>query len=238
MDAIHVLVSLSIFALKEDDGVRDVEMKLRAGIEPFERHALRYDEWFERNRAVYEAELLAVKELLPREGRGVEIGVGSGRFGSPLGVRVGIEPSGELRRMARKRGIEVVAGVAERLPLRDSSFDYALMVTVLCFVEEPERAVEEVWRILKRRGVFVVGFIDRESPVGRIYERRKNESVFYRAAHFLSSEEILDLMKRKGFCDFKIVQTIFRPPWEVTELEPIKEGYGEGSFVVIRASKS
>ena len=33
-------------------------------ISPFEKHADRYDQWFDRNRAVYESELKAVKHFI------------------------------------------------------------------------------------------------------------------------------------------------------------------------------
>jgi hypothetical protein len=56
---------------------------------------------------------------LPKSGTGVEIGVGTGRFAEPLGIRVVIEPSKAMRRMAQKRGIEVIDGVAESLPFDD-----------------------------------------------------------------------------------------------------------------------
>jgi ubiquinone/menaquinone biosynthesis C-methylase UbiE len=60
----------------------------------------------------------------------VEIGVGTGRFASALGVPLGVEPSESMRRIARKRGIEVISGKAEALPFRDGCLDYVLMVTV------------------------------------------------------------------------------------------------------------
>ena len=55
-------------------------------IAPFEAHQERYDSWFERHAAAYYSELLAVRALLPWEGRGLEVGVGTGRFAAPLGV--------------------------------------------------------------------------------------------------------------------------------------------------------
>jgi hypothetical protein len=58
-----------------------------AKIEPFEEHAQQYEDWFERNRFAYESELRAVKTLLPEGGNGMEVGVGSGRFAAPLGIR-------------------------------------------------------------------------------------------------------------------------------------------------------
>ncbi len=59
----------------------------------FNSHHRRYEAWFSRHEAAYLSELLAVRALLPWEGRGLEIGVGTGRFSAPLGVEVGIDPS-------------------------------------------------------------------------------------------------------------------------------------------------
>jgi hypothetical protein len=55
-------------------------------IEIFEKHAQEYDEWFDKNKPVYESEILALKDLIPREGTGLEIGVGTGRFATLLGI--------------------------------------------------------------------------------------------------------------------------------------------------------
>ena len=67
-----------------------------ARIAPFEQYTKHYEAWFEDNVFAYRSEILAVKKLLPSEGKGIEIGVGSGRFSSPFGIDCGIEPS-ELR---------------------------------------------------------------------------------------------------------------------------------------------
>jgi hypothetical protein len=45
------------------------------GTDPFVRHHRRYDEWFERHRAAYLSELLAVRALLPWSGRGAFLAV-------------------------------------------------------------------------------------------------------------------------------------------------------------------
>ena len=52
-------------------------------VEPFEQYTGKYEEWFERNMFAYEAELHAVRWLLPKSGTGMEIGVGTGRFATP-----------------------------------------------------------------------------------------------------------------------------------------------------------
>jgi len=90
--------------------------------EPFERYHERYDDWFDRHEELYESELKAVRELLPSKGKGIEIGVGSGRFAYPLSIGFGLDPSEEMLRLADERGIEVVRGLGEKIPFRDIRF--------------------------------------------------------------------------------------------------------------------
>jgi SAM-dependent methyltransferase len=204
---------------------------------PFEEYPLFYEDWFEKHRFVYDSELLAVKAQLPESGRGVEIGMGSGRFAAPLGINIGVEPAVAMREMARDRGIEVIGGAAEALPFKECEFDFALMVTAICFVDSAEAALREAYRILKQNGSFVIGFIDKDSLIGKSYLRRRHESVFYSIATFYSVDEVADYLRKTGFKDLGFSQTIFRPLKEITSIEPIKKGYGEGSFVVVRARR-
>ena len=204
---------------------------------PFEKHTTEYEEWFEKNRMVYEAELRAVQSLLPQDQSGMEIGVGSGRFAAPLGVRVGIEPSSRMRSLALRRGITVLGGVAENLPFRDLTFTYILMVTTICFLDDVNRAFREAHRVLSQGGQLIIGFVDRSSLIGQEYLRHKDNNVFYRDATFYSVDEVLETMRNTGFNDFDCCQTIFNDLSQITEDEPVKPGYGQGSFVVIRGKK-
>lgn len=193
-----------------------------------------YDSWFERHHDFYQAELAAIYAAVPKSGQGVEIGVGTGRFAAPLSISIGVDPSPGMAELARQRGVEVLKGVAEALPLADNSFDYALMVTVVCFLDALPQAFREAWRILKHGGTLVVGFIDRESALGRSYEQKQEQSDFYRDATFYSVSDLVVLLHRAGFADFSYWQTLFpgEPP-DVT----VREGFGAGGFVVIRAQK-
>jgi SAM-dependent methyltransferase len=206
-------------------------------IEPYEQHAAEYDDWFSRNRFAYESELEAVRMLLPREGRGVEIGVGTGRFAGALGITLGVEPSPSMGNIARKRGVSVICGIAEALPFGDGRFDFALMVTVLCFFDDAEGALREAHRVLVPTGSLVLAFIDRGSPVGRMYEQRKNESLFYRNATFYSAPEVATLLRKAGFGATAFHQTIFQAPGGMDAVDPVREGHGQGCFVVVRADK-
>jgi SAM-dependent methyltransferase len=204
---------------------------------PFEKYTDQYENWFEKNRYVYQSEINAIRVILPDFKSGVEIGVGSGRFAKPLGIKFGIEPSYEMRKIAQSRGIEVVDSVAENLPFKDCSFDLALMVTTLCFLDDVKKAFVEIYRILKPGGYFINGFVDKNSKVGRMYQKDKQKSVFYRLAIFFTTEEVVKILKETGFKDFEFRQTVFSTLDKINQVEKIKEGYGEGSFIVIKAQK-
>ena len=206
-------------------------------ISAFQKYFAQYEKWFTENRWVYEAELRAIRDLIPEKKLGIEIGVGTGRFAQPLGIKIGIEPSGQMREIARKRGIQVLDGVAEELPFSNSEFDFVLMVTTVCFVDDIYMSLQEAYRILSSTGFLIIGLVDRNSPVGQIYLRHQNESVFYKDATFFSVDELIEIMTKIGFKCFSFRQTIFQTLSKTTENEPVKHGYGEGSFVVIRATK-
>jgi SAM-dependent methyltransferase len=206
-------------------------------IAPFVHHHRRYDDWFERHGAAYLSELLAVRALLPWRGRGLEIGVGSGRFAAPLGVEFGIDPAAEMLAYARARGVRVECAVAEALPFAQGTFDYALVVTTICFVEDAAAMLAEAHRVLKPGGELVIGFIDRASALGRHYEAHREESVFYRDARFHSGDEVARLLGEAGFGATVWAQTLRRPLAEIREIEPMRAGRGQGSFVVVKASR-
>ena len=206
-------------------------------IEPFEKYSEKYEDWFERNKFAYESEIQAIKELLPREKKGIEIGVGSGRFAVPLGIKIGIDPSPRMREIAQQKGVQVFDAVAEKLPFKDLQFNFVLMVTTICFVDNLNLTFKEAYRVLKSGGYLIVGFIDKGSAVGKLYQQQKKKSKFYKIATFFSVDEVIHHLKRVGFKNFSFVQTIFHNLSEIRSIEPIKKGYGKGSFVVVKAMK-
>jgi SAM-dependent methyltransferase len=207
-------------------------------IAPFEAHHERYDSWFERYEAAYHSELLAVRALLPWEGLGLEVGVGTGRFAAPLGVQWGIDPSPAMRSYATRRGISVRPGTAEQLPFEDESFDTVLMVTTICFVDDIWQAFAEAHRVLCPGGQLVIGFIDRASKLGEEYLYARLEQVFYREATFHSGPEVDALLNKTGFENPLWVQTLSKRLDDVVEIEPMRSGHGQALFVVVRAERS
>src|SRR3989337_219392 len=93
-------------------------------IQIFDELAQEYDKWFDENRFAYESEVLALRGFIPKNGKGLEVGVGSGRFAFPLDVQVGVEPAKAMADIARSRGINVIKAMAENLPFENASFDF------------------------------------------------------------------------------------------------------------------
>jgi ubiquinone/menaquinone biosynthesis C-methylase UbiE len=203
----------------------------------FENLAKEYDAWFDKHLPIYRSEVKAVKELMPPSGKGLEIGVGTGRFAAPLGIKVGVEPARAMAEIASQRGVTIYEACAEELPFRDESFDFVTTVTVLCFLADPLQALREATRVLKKQGRLIIGTIDPNSPLGRAYEANKNKSKFYRQANFHPVAQILKWLQDLGYVDLKTRQTIFEDLAAITVPQPIKEGHGEGGFVVIAGKK-
>lgn len=207
------------------------------GVTVFDQHADEYDRWFDEYERVYQAEINALRMFMPSTGLGVEIGVGTGRFARPLGIRIGVEPARRMAQLARKRGLSVCQALGERLPFRDSQFDVTLFVTVICFVDDVPALFRETRRVLRSGGHLVLGFIDRDSPLGRSYEARKETSPFYRAAHFYSVTQVAEWVREAGFDGLRFCQALFDPLGEGSGTEEARSGYGDGAFVVLSARK-
>jgi len=203
-------------------------------IQPFEEHSDQYDAWFEKNRDAYLTELEAIRRVLPPPpAKGLEVGVGSGKFALPLGIRTGVDPSEKMAVRAEKLGIRVFRNVAEDLPFSDSEFDFVLMVTTICFVDDVLKSFREAFRVLKPCGCIIVGFVDKESELGKKYWNKRNMSVFYKDATFYLTREVCRYLMDAGFSDFSYKQTLI--PGKTTGI--IRDGFGQGAFIVVKAVK-
>ncbi|TKS58433.1 MAG: type 11 methyltransferase [Nitrospira sp.] len=202
----------------------------------FEQHAVEYDRWFDEHESVYQAEVAALRKFVSPTGLGMEVGVGTGRFAVPLGIRFGIDPSRRMLNIARERGLRVCQAVGERLPFRDEQFDLVLLVTVICFVDDVPTLFRELRRVLKTGGQLIIGFINRNSELGRSYESRKAVGTFYREARFYAVEDVTEWVKEAGFNTLQFCQTLFDGPSEFsTKGLEVRDGYSDGAFVVLCA---
>lgn len=204
----------------------------------FDARAQDYDRWFDDHADLYRAELTAVAELLApiqatagTGAEGLEIGVGTGRFAAPLGISHGLEPAPRMAELARARGIEVVAGVAEDLPFDTARFAYTAFLTSLCFVTDPDRALREAHRVTAEGGAILVAYLNRASPPGQDLAARQAEDPYYAHAHLMTTHELEALLRAAGFAPEDSRQVLAGPDG----VPVVRSGAEDGLFCVLRA---
>jgi SAM-dependent methyltransferase len=103
------------------------------------------------------------RELLAGlSGRVIEVGAGNGLnfpfYPAAVDRVLAVEPEPLLREAATKKAteasvaVEVIDGVAARLPVDEGSFDAGVASLVLCSVPDQERALEELRRAIRPGG--------------------------------------------------------------------------------------
>jgi ubiquinone/menaquinone biosynthesis C-methylase UbiE len=74
--------------------------------------------------------------------------------------------------------------VAENLPFKESEFDFVLLITTICFLDDVEKSFNKVHRILNYNGNIIIGIIDRDSPIGKLeLAQIKFEKMFFIKKH-------------------------------------------------------
>jgi len=160
-------------------------------IQVFDAFVERYDAWFDSpfGKSAFKLEKSCIASLCRNLKRpSLEIGVGTGRFAEALGIEYGVDISGRALKFAKRRGITVVKGSGEKLPFPDESFGSIFIIVTICFVEKPEKVLEEALRVLAKDGRLILGLILKESPWARFY-MKKGEA----GNVFLQKRDILQL---------------------------------------------
>ena len=95
-------------------------------------------------------------------GRVIEVGAGNGlnfaHYPTTVSQALAVEPEPRLRASASRAAanasvpIEVVAGVADRLPAEDGAFDVGVASLVLCTVPDQAAALAELRRVIRPGG--------------------------------------------------------------------------------------
>lgn len=146
----------------------------------------------------------------PLAGRDVlDVGCGDGAYAlaaARAGARVtGLDRSAPALAAARARAeseglsLDLRVGDAGALPFPAERFDLVLAVTVLCFVDEPARAVGEMARVLRPGGLLVLGDLGRWSAWAAWRRLRALAgSATWRTARFRSPGELRSLVRDAG----------------------------------------
>jgi len=209
----------------------------------FDSHASEYDAWYdtEAGRAIFATEVDCLRPLLHHYSRPyLEIGVGSGRFAQALGIEYGVDLAPTPLRMARVRGIQVIEATGEKLPFPDMMFGGLLMALTLCFLENPQKSLQEAWRVLEPEGGLVLGLILRNSPWAEFYagKGRKGHPI-YSKARFFSKDEVESLLRMSGFKVLDYRSVLFQLPGQThyRRERPITSYRESAGFVAIASYK-
>jgi ubiquinone/menaquinone biosynthesis C-methylase UbiE len=109
-------------------------------------------------------------ELVPRTGRGLEIGIGTGAnlpCHPPDATIVAIDLSTRMLRRARGKDdgrTLFVAADVQALPFRDDAFDWGADTLVFCEVADPEAGFRELHRVLRTGAPMVL--LEHVRPAG------------------------------------------------------------------------
>jgi hypothetical protein len=74
---------------------------------PFDEYWKEYEEWLAEPHHIYLTEVDAIRHFIPVNIRGIEIGIGTGRFALPFCIKEGIEPSQAMKKSAERKGLKV-----------------------------------------------------------------------------------------------------------------------------------
>ena len=167
--------------------------------------AVNYDRWCTRpgNRAVITFENHLMLEMLqPIPGKTIlDIGCGTGMGTLSLvdaGLQVtGIEPSPYMMDIAQNcigNRVDFHRGFAEKLPFGDNEFNYSCLVTTLEFVERPQKALEEAFRVTRDK--IFIGILNRYA-MKSIQRRIKGifAKTIYNRARFFSIWEMKQMIR-------------------------------------------
>jgi hypothetical protein len=198
-----------------------------------------YESWYEKHPAVFHSEIAALKKMLPVSPNmnGLEVGTGTGIFSKALGLKEGIESCEMMRELALKRGIHVTNAAATALPFYDQHFDFVLLNLCNPFFHSMFFTFSEAYRVLKTNGSCVVCFFEKQSPFEKYYLSHEEDETFFSHCNFFPTQKILFEMNEVGFHQLSVAQTLFHEVSETKEPEALKPGFGEGSFVVVKATK-
>lgn len=187
--------------------------------------------------------------------RVLDVGCGDGQLALALaraGARVSAVDTDPRMLTAARRCFEASAVEAElseadaqALPFESKSFDVVTAVTVLCFVDEPERAVAEMARVLRPGGRLVIGELGRYS-FWAAWRRLRGwlGHATWRAARFRTVGELRGLAANARLNVRAVRAAVFYPPVApaAAALAPLDTWLGRhfvtgGAFIALLAIK-
>ncbi|MBD3173198.1 methyltransferase domain-containing protein [Candidatus Bathyarchaeota archaeon] len=211
-------------------------------IEAFNIVADNYDDWYThpQGKQVFEAELKAVEEMIPKRGLGVEIGAGTGFFtyhlSSPERKILCLDPSVEMLSRAKNRGLHCIIGLGDSIPLRQGVIDFGYLVTVLEFLDKSEELLIEFRENAKAYAPISILFINAESKWGGFYRKigKQGDTVFQHAKLY-SPRQVIKLLNKAGYKVKKTIGTLNSDPFDEKVDQRLVKASETSGIIIIKA---
>jgi ubiquinone/menaquinone biosynthesis C-methylase UbiE len=216
----------------------------------FDEWPERYDQWFSTDigKLVKETECRLILEMLSpgKEEKILDAGCGTGVFtldylaagAQVVGLDISEPMLSEAIRKASGYPFVAVHGDMLCLPFEDESFDKAVSVTALEFIEDAGQAVGELFRVTRPGGLVVVGTLNSLSPwaTRRRAKTERGQRHILENAFFRSPEELLASSPAKGTAKSVVHFLKDDPPEQAAKIERLgqSQGLGTGAFVAAR----
>lgn len=190
----------------------------------FDSEAATYDQWYETplGKFVDSIETREIISLLhPTKGIHVlDAGCGTGNYSIKLArlgcIVTGADISEKMLAVARNKAkdfehiISFINCNIDSLPFASEEFDAAVSVVALEFVENQQKALDELFRVVRRGGKIVVGCINRDSAWGELYQ-----SDYFQKNTVFKYAKLLDIDRIKLFHPNELTsirKSLFTPP--------------------------
>jgi ubiquinone/menaquinone biosynthesis C-methylase UbiE len=144
-----------------------------------------------------------------------------------------------LRARSKTTGslLDPLLGDMLALPFRDNSFDKAVSITALEFIEDGRSVLRELFRVTRKGGMIVVATLNSLSPWAEMRKKEASEGhPIFQKAIFRSPGELLSLADREGLAKTVIHFRKDDDPDCVPAIEEEgrKRGLNTGAFVAAR----
>ena len=190
----------------------------------FDKIAHDYDQWYKTKLGSFADKVeteLAFRLFTPEKGMKVlDVGCGTGLFSirlAEMGCKVtGIDVSPDMLAIAKDKVKQKNLDVDFRemdvydLDFADESFDAVFSMATFEFVKLPQKAYDQMFRVLKKDGKMLIGTINKDSRWGELYMSKSvRENSVFKHADFKTVEDVKSL-DRKNVIDSG--ECLFIPP--------------------------